>query len=188
MNKEIITKGLALLKYTYPHTFKDYTKEDTEMMIIVWLDAFKEDNPKCFETAIKRLMKKSKWCPSVAEVKQEIALLTNPSLQLSVDEEWNNVISQIRKHGTYITTEEFNKFNPLTLKVVRNIGWRRLCLSENIEFERKTFYSMFESYQKSNENVALLSQSEMTLAELTKMVELKKQQVNLIEEKKEDLF
>ena len=28
MNKEIITKGLALLKYTYPHTFKDYTKEE----------------------------------------------------------------------------------------------------------------------------------------------------------------
>ena len=80
ITKEIITKGLALLKYTYPHTFKDYTKEDTEMMIIVWLDAFKEDNPKCFETAIKRLMKKSKWCPSVAEVKQEIALLTNPLL------------------------------------------------------------------------------------------------------------
>ena len=64
-------------------------------------------------------------------------------------------------------------------KLDRELGTKNIQISE---VRGKILdISIFESYQKSNENVALLSQSEMTLAELTKMVELKKQQVNLLE-------
>ena len=69
MNKEIITKGLALLKYAYPNTFKNYTNEDTEMMIIVWLKHFKNDDPEKFATAINNLIKKSNFNQQRGEMK-----------------------------------------------------------------------------------------------------------------------
>lgn len=149
MNKEQFVKGLKYLGIAY-------NKEFDEEQATVWYDFFKDVEYDTFRQAVKRIIPKNKYLPSIAELRGEIAQITNPLLQLNVDDEWNNVISQIRKHGTYITTEEFNKFNEVTLKVVRTIGWKRLCMSENIEFERKTFYDMFKSYQKRSEDISLM--------------------------------
>ena len=162
MNKEIITKGLALLKYTYPNTFKDYSKEDTEMMIIVWLDAFIDDDPKSFEIAIKRIMKTSKWCPSIAEIKQEIAVINNPVLQLNVDEEWNTVLQAIRKYGYMQAAQAFETLKPETLEIVKQVGWYKMCMSENIDYERRYFYELFNGMQKRISNATVVSHKELT--------------------------
>lgn len=149
MNREQFIKGLKYLSLAY-------NKEFDEEQATVWYDFFKDVDFEVFRQAVKRIIPKSKYLPSIAELRAEIAQITNPMLQLNVDDEWNNVITQIRKYGTYITAEEFNKFNETTLKIVKTIGWRRLCLSENIEFERKTFYEMFKSYQKRSEDISLM--------------------------------
>ena len=149
MNREQFIKGLKYLSLAY-------NKEFDEEQATVWYDFFKDVNFEVFRQAVKRIIPKSKYLPSIAELRAEIAQITNPMLQLNVDDEWNNVITQIRRYGTYITAEEFNKFNETTLKIVKTIGWRRLCLSENIEFERKTFYDMFKSYQKRSEDISLM--------------------------------
>lgn len=149
MNREQFVKGLKYLSLAY-------NKEFDEEQASVWYDFFKDVDFEIFRQAVKRIIPKSKYLPSIAELRGEIAQMTNPILQLNVDDEWSNVIEKIRRHGTYITTEEFNKFHEITLKVVKTIGWRRLCLSENIEFERKTFYEMFKCYQKRSEDISLM--------------------------------
>ena len=53
------------------------------------------------------------------------------------------------------------------------IGWRRLCTSENIEWERKTFKELFNNKQENYEDAALLNEPQMTLAELTRIAEIK---------------
>ena len=176
MNKEIITKGLALLKYTYPNTFKDYSKEDTEMMIIVWLDAFNGDDPKIFEQAIKRIMKQSKWCPSIAEIKQEMALITNPILQLNADEEWEKVLLAVRKYGSYRVGEAIETLNPFTANIVKQVGFTRICLSENIQWEHKEFIELFNTNKKRNEIALSLPESQMTLSEISRMAKLKEEE------------
>lgn len=149
MNKEQFIKGLKYLSLAY-------NKEFDEEQAAVWYDFFKDVEFEVFRQAVKRIIPKNKYLPSIAELRGEIAQMTNPLLQLNVDDEWNNVIEAIRKHGTYITAEEFSKFNETTLKVIKTIGWRRLCLSENIEFERRTFYDIFKSYQKRSEDISLM--------------------------------
>lgn len=149
MNKEQFIKGLKYLSLAY-------NKEFDEEQATVWYDFFKDVDFEVFRQAVKRIIPKNKYLPSIAELRGEIAQMTNPLLQLNVDDEWNNVIEAIRKHGTYITAEEFSKFNETTLKVIKTIGWRRLCLSENIEFERRTFYDIFKSYQKRSEDISLM--------------------------------
>lgn len=173
MNKEIITKGLALLKYAYPNTFKDFSKEDTEMMIIVWLDTFSDNNPKEFETAIKRLMKTSKYMPSIAEIKQEIALISNPVIQLNADQEWDEVINAVRKYGSYREDEALNSLKPYTKHIARQVGFKRICMSENIQWERKEFIDLFNMNKERDEVALMLNEPQMTLAELTRIAKLK---------------
>jgi hypothetical protein len=149
MTKEQFVKGLKYLGIAY-------NKEFDEEQATVWYDFFKDVDFEVFRQAVKRIIPKSKYIPSIAELRSEVAQITNPVLQLNVEEEWDNVIQMIRKYGSYITAEQFNELKPTTMKVVKTIGWRRLCMSENIEFERRTFYDMFNSYQKRSENSSLI--------------------------------
>lgn len=155
MKKEEFIKGLKYLGIAY-------NKEFNEEQAAVWYDFFKETDYESFRQAVKRIIPRSKYMPSIAEIKQEVAKITNPVLQLNVDEEWAKVINTIRVHGTYITKEEFDKFEPTTAKIIKTIGWRRMCMSENIEFERKTFYEMFNSCQKRNEEASIMNTNMLT--------------------------
>jgi hypothetical protein len=155
MLKEEFIKGLKYLGIAY-------NKEFNEEQASVWYDFFRDTDYESFRQAVKRIIPKNKYLPSIAELRGEIAKITNPVLQLNVDEEWDKVISAIRIHGTYITKEEFDKFDPTTSKIIRTIGWRKMCMSENIEFERKTFYDMFNSYQKRNEEASIMNSAMLT--------------------------
>ena len=155
MEKEKFLKGMTYLGIAY-------NKEFTQEAINIWYDFFKDTDYEIFRQAVKRIIPKNKYLPSIAELRAEIAKITNPVLQLNTDEEWDKVITAIRLYGTYISQEEFNKFNPTTAKIIRTIGWRKMCMSENIEFERKAFYDMFNSYQKRNEDASIINSSMLT--------------------------
>ena len=158
MNKEQFIKGLKYLGIAY-------NKEFNEEQASVWYDFFRDTDYESFRQAVKRIIPKSKYMPSIAELRGEVVKITNPVLQLNVDDEWEKVIKAIRVHGTYITGEEFDKFEPITAKVVKTIGWRKMCMSENIEFERKTFYDMFNGYQKRNEEASIMNVNMLTQGE-----------------------
>ena len=158
MNKEQFIKGLKYLGIAY-------NKEFNEEQASVWYDFFRDTDYESFRQAVKRIIPKSKYMPSIAELRGEVVKITNPVLQLNVDDEWEKVIKAIRVHGTYITGEEFEKFEPITAKVVKTIGWRKMCMSENIEFERKTFYDMFNGYQKRNEEASIMNVNMLTQGE-----------------------
>lgn len=176
MNEKIIKQALAKLKYTYPNAFKEFTQEDVQFMVKMWSNDFKNDDPKAFETAVERLRVKNKYCPSIAEIKEEIALINNPVLQMNVDEEWEKVIKAIRKYGYYRIQEALDSLNEYTRQIVRTIGWQRLCQSENIEWERRTFKEMFNNKQDAYEDVLVLGEPQLTLAELTRKAKLKEQE------------
>ena len=166
MKKEQFVKGITFLAIAYN---KEMTQEQTE----VWYDFFKNDDYEAFRSAVKRIIPKKQFMPSIAELKQELVHITNPVLQLNVDEEWGKVLEAIRKYGYYRSLEALDSLNEYTRKIVLMIGWRRLCTSENIEWERKTFKELFNNKQENYEDAALLNEPQMTLAELTRIAEIK---------------
>ena len=180
MNESIIKQALAKLKYTYPSSFKDYTKEDVQMMVRMWLNDFKNDDPKIFVNAIERLRLKNTYCPSIAEIKKEIAILSNEVLQLNTDEEWKLVKDAIRRWGSYREADALNSLKPETREVVRMIGWYRLCTSENIEWERKTFKELFNNQKDCYEETLVLPEPTMTIGEITRIAKLKSQEEHLL--------
>lgn len=166
MNKEQFTKGITFLAIAY-------NKEFTPQQVDVWYDFFKDETYDDFRIAIKRIIPKKQFIPSIAELKQEITLLKNPILQLNADEEWDKCITTIRKYGRYRKDEAMAALSEHNRNIIRQIGFERICNSENIEWERRLFNELFNNKQDSYGDALLLSEPQMTLAELTRMAEIK---------------
>jgi len=149
MNKEIITKGLALLKYAYPNTFKNYSREDTEMMIIVWLKNFEDEDSKMFINAVNNLIKKSSFMPSIADVKHEIAELSTGFIPKAEDE-WNKVLNLVHKYGSYNEEKALNEMNHYTRYIVEHIGFRNICFAENQIWNKKEFIGEYNELKNKN--------------------------------------
>lgn len=166
MNKEQFTKGITYLAIAY-------NKEFTQEQINVWYDFFKDEDFENFRKAVKRIIPQKQFMPSIAELKSEIALISNPVLQLNADEEWDNVLKAIRKYGTYRQDEAMKSLNPYTANIVRQVGYTRICSSERIQWERKEFMELFNMNKERDEDMLMLAEPAMTLAELTRTAALK---------------
>lgn len=166
MNKEQFVKGMTFLAVAY-------NKEISEEQVSVWYEFFKDETYDNFRAAVKRIIPKKQFMPSIAELKQEITTFTNPILQLNVDDEWAKVIQAIRKYGYYRSLEALDSLNEYTRQIVMTIGWYRLCTSENIEWERKTFKELFNNKQENLEDALLLGESQLTLSEIKRIADMK---------------
>ena len=187
MNKEVIAQGLTYLKYTFPSAFSSFTESDIDNMVTIWLSNFKEDDPKSFRLAIGRLAQKCKWCPSIAEIKQEIAIIENPILELNAEQEWANVLLAIRKYGSYEPRKALESLNSYTAKIVELVGYNRLCMSENVNWEKKQFIDLFNSQQKIDKENLSISNKYRTPQENNRIQNIIKKEENLqLQEYKND--
>ncbi len=148
MNKQEFTKAMTFLGTAYG-------KEIDSSQVAVWYEMFSENNLEEFKTAIKNLIKTKQFMPSIADIKQEIARMTTPALQLNVDEEWEKVRNALRSYGSYNEEKAMNSLNDYTRGIVRMIGYQRLCQSENIEWERRTFKELFTDRQDYTQELSL---------------------------------
>lgn len=148
MTKEEFLKGMHFL-------FNAYGKEYTEQQATVWYEMLHDESFENFRQAIKNLIRTKQFMPSIADIKQEIARMTTPALQLNVDEEWEKVRNALRSYGSYNEEKAMNSLNDYTRGIVRMIGYQRLCQSENIEWERRTFKELFTDRQDYTQELSL---------------------------------
>lgn len=173
MTKEEFVKGMTFLGIAY-------NKEFTSEQVSVWYEFFKDTNYDVFKQAVKRIIPKKQFIPSIAELKHEITLINNPVLQLNADQEWDEVINAVRKYGSYREDEAINSLKPYTKYITRQVGFRRICLSENIQWERKEFIELFNLNKERDEAALILNEPVMTLPELTRMAKLKEKETLMI--------
>lgn len=167
MGREEFLKGITYLGIAYNKSFD-------EQQVSVWYDFFKNESFDDFRNAVKRIVSKSQFLPSIAELKQEITLLKNPTLQLKPSEEWEKVRNAIKKYGYYRSNEAMQSLNPTTRRVIRMLGgWERVCQSTDGDWLRKNFMELFNTKIENYEETALLGEPLMTLSELTRMAEMK---------------
>lgn len=160
MKPEEFTKAITFLTMIYD---KEFTQEKTA----VWYEFFKDTKLDIFKQALKRLSVKNKYLPSIAEIKQEIALINNPNLQINADDEWEQVLKLIREYGYYKHEKAMAQMKPLTANAVRQLGWYKLCSSDNIVWLKKEFIEIINNKKDNIESLEMLLEPTMTLAELT---------------------
>ena len=171
MRKEEFVRGMKFLG-------EAYNKEFTPEQVGVWFNFFENESFDSFRSAVKRIVAKSKYLPSIAELKQEIALITNPMLQLDCDEEWDSIIKALRRYGYYRYEEAMDSLKPQTRQIARTIGWYNLCTSENIEWQRKTFKELFNAKQAQCEEIYSIGDGQLTLSEIVRKSDLMRLQNN----------
>lgn len=72
MTESDTKKVLAMLKAAYPNAFKTMTREEAFGMIHVWQMQFSALSPELVILAVNRLVSKSTFPPTIAEVKSEL--------------------------------------------------------------------------------------------------------------------
>lgn len=85
--------------------------------------------------AITRLIRTSKWLPTIAEIRQATAELNAGGVNRA-ELAYADVLRAISKFGPY-QTPEFD--DPLVHVAVAALGWQAICKSENVDTVRAQF-------------------------------------------------
>ena len=82
--------------------------------------------------------------PNIAEIRK-LCMERCRAPILSFDEAWGVVQKAISTYGLRQSQEAFETMDELTLSVVKNLGWTKLCQSENIGADRANFREAYEA-------------------------------------------
>lgn len=95
--------------------------------------------PTALQTVVDQAIATNKFLPSISELRDQWDALQRLGAATWVDG-WNEVQRQIRVTGVY-GTPKFS--DPLTAQVIRTMGWRTICMSENQVADRAQFRDMY---------------------------------------------
>ena len=109
------------------------------------------------EAGLRQWVSTNKWSPSIAEIRE---ITTNIQQGSVADwgEGWEQVLTAIRKYGTYRIPEAMESFDPITKKCVERLGFRNICLSENINQDRANFRMIYEQLAEREKKEMQLSE------------------------------
>ncbi len=137
MNKEQTSKLLAVLAAAFPRF------EPDDLTLTVWHEMLGDLDYPVASLAVKQCMLQNTFAPSISEVRKAAIKLMNPD-KLSASEAWEQVNRALDKHGMYGQVEAMESLTPLVARVVRAIGFSKMCLSENISVERGQFMRLYD--------------------------------------------
>ena len=116
MTRQEALAVLAILKTAYPTFYKNYSKEDINAAVDLWTTMFADDPAHIVTEAVKSLICTLKYPPTIADVKEKIAMIMQPQTQTMTEmEAWQRVKAAI---SYYNTGENFAELPPILQKIV----------------------------------------------------------------------
>ena len=144
MDKQVFAKIMTYLAIAYG-------KEFTSEQLNVWYDCLKDLTSNDLKNAVKRIIETKQYMPSIAEIRSEAVTISHNELQLCAEEEFEKVLTAVRKWGTLDNVG----FEKITMDTIRAIGQRRLELIEtaNIPFIKREFIEIWNYKRDGIEKV-----------------------------------
>lgn len=107
--------------------------------------------------AVDRLVKTSKFLPSVAEVR-EAAVVDRQGERKSGGAAWGEVTAMVKRYGGHRAPGiDFEVADPLVAEVIRALGWRDLCDSRNQAADRARFIELYDQLARQARKAAQLA-------------------------------
>jgi hypothetical protein len=154
---------MAMLKTAYPSFYKDFSKEELNAAVNLWATMFADDPAYIVTEAVKSLMCTLKYPPTIADVKEKIAMITQPPAMTEM-EAWQMVKSAI---SYYNATETFSRLPPILQKIVGSPN----TLREWAQMEAETVDSVIQSnFMRSYKVRAAQEKERAMLPESTKQM------------------
>lgn len=141
-----------MLSAAYPHM-----KEVDEVMVEIWYECLKDVDAEIGIAAIKKNILESPYPPTIADIRKQVSEVTTPEEdRLDGAEAWGEVVKAMGEYGTYRKKEALESMSQTTRKVVKYMGWREICLSENIGVIRGQFLKMYGTVAEREKQNRLL--------------------------------
>ena len=151
MNKKEFAIFASALKTYYP---KEKILPNEQAMEL-WFNQLQDIPYKVAELKLNKWVATSKWSPSIADIREQASGIIQGEGK-DWGEAWQEVLRCISKYGFYREEEALNNMDKLTRKVVRRLGFKNICLSEDIQVDRANFRMIYEQEQSKEKQAAQL--------------------------------
>jgi len=173
MTRQEALAVMAMLKTAYPTFYKNFNKEDISAAVNLWATMFSEESIQVVTEAIKALMCTLKYPPTIADVKEKIAMITQPPTMTEM-EAWEQVRRAI---SYYHANEAFANLPPILQKIVGSPNQLREWALMDGEVVNSVIQSNFmRSYKakvaQEKEYAMLPSSTKQLIADLTRNMSL----------------
>ncbi len=139
---KILAKGLKSV-YTSPNFLPDADS------VKIWFSLLSDLDYNIANIAIQKYMLTEKFAPTIADIREMATNVKTGDKPLWSDG-WEEVLMAIRKYGSYRENEALESMSELTRMAVQRLGFRNICMSENIMTDRANFRMIFEQLAERN--------------------------------------
>lgn len=109
------------------------------------------------QASLRKWVVNNKWSPSIFEIR-EMSITVSMGDIPAWDEGWEQVMKAIRTYGLYNADKAMQALDPISRQCVERLGFRNICMSENIAADRANFRIIFESLIERKKKDSLLPQ------------------------------
>lgn len=141
------------LKETYQRDKFLQTKEGLE----IWYGFLKDIDYNILSMSIQKYICNNKFAPTIADLRELAVEIVTDNKEWG--DGWQSVLDNIRKYGYYQEKLALDHMDEVTRKVVKNLGWQNICMSENQMTDRANFRDLYNAYAKRKKEDAKLPQS-----------------------------
>lgn len=155
MTGEQVVKVLAIIKAAYPNFYRN--TEDVKDAIALWRMMFEDDDNNKVLMAVKMHISTNKFPPTVADIREQLVNATEKTI--TADEAWGQLIKCISRYGQYNVEGAMESMDPKVAQLVKRLGYKELCRSENQMADRAHFVKLWDGQVKHSKQQAMLPES-----------------------------
>lgn len=143
MNRQEVSRLVSIALANFPNM----QERDMGPTVFLWEKSLADMPYHVAEKALIKVLSTSKFFPTVAEIREAAAELTQPRT-LDAMEAWNLIVQAIRRHGYIDQEKAMESLPPDVREMARRFGWRELCLNTNPDTLRAQFRMAWETQSK----------------------------------------
>lgn len=152
MNYKEFGRFAAALKTYYP---KDNLLPN-EQAIELWYKALGDLPYEVASNALMILVQSSKFPPSIAEIREAAAKLIHGETK-DWSKAWEEACRAMSRFGRDRKSLAYETLDELTREVVDRLGYRNLCMSENVASDRANFRTIYTELAERRTETSKLS-------------------------------
>lgn len=139
MTKQEFAVFAAALRTYYPRE----TLLPNQQAMELWYRELQDIPYAVAEAGLRQWVATNKWSPSIADIRAMTSEVAHGEIA-DWGDGWGKVLKAISQYGSYRESEALNSLDELTRTCVQRLGFRNICMSENIETDRANFRMMYE--------------------------------------------
>lgn len=148
----------------------------------IWFQLLNDLDYQTANVAIQKYILTNKFPPTVADIREGAAAVTVGEKPLWSDG-WEEVMTAIKKYGSYQETAALESMTEITRQAVQRLGFRNICMSENIAADRANFRMIYEQIADRNHRER---QIPMKLSHMIEEIQKKNIESNMLLERKHE--